>query len=196
MKFDVRAFSRNKSGIAATEFALLLPVLLILFFGVVEGSDALTQSRRVTLAANTLADLAAQETELLESAADDLFRGVEQIIATNGSPVDIKLVSVIANPDDDDSDGVPDGNPIVHWSYDNSSGGGEPYAPGSDYNALPNAALLDPNASIIVAEIDYPYTSAISHYFISAVTIDRLATRWPRRSLRVQLCSSPSVCTN
>ena len=191
-----RSFKTDRSGMAATEFALLLPLLLILFFGVVEGSDALAKSRRVTLAANTLADLAAQETELLESAADDLFKGVERIIDVSGASMTIRLVSVIANPDDDDLDGQPDGNPIVHWSYDNSPGGGEPYAPDTPYTRLPNAALLDANASIIVAEIDYPYTSSLTHYFISTINFDRIATRWPRRSLRVQLCSAPGTCTS
>ncbi len=185
------AFARDCRAMAATEFALLLPLLLVLFFGVVEGSDALTKSRRVTLAANTLADLAAQETELLESAADSLFVGVEEIIDVDGATMDIRLVSVIF--DDTDGDGTPD-NPVVHWSYDN--GGGEPYAAGAVYNNLPNPALLDVDTSVVVAEINYPYTSSLTHYFISSVTFDRIATRWPRRSLRVQLCSTPGNCTN
>ena len=108
---------------AATEFALLLPVLLIIFFGVVEGSDALSVNRRVALASNTLADLATQETELQTSDADDLFTGVEQIINVTGAAMDIRLISVIAG--DCDGDGTDDG-PSVHWSYDNS--GTEPLA--------------------------------------------------------------------
>lgn len=184
-------FSSDRRGMAATEFALLLPVMLILFFGVVEGSDALTKARRVTLAANTLADLAAQETDLLESSADSLFVGVEEIIDVDGAIMDIRLVSVVF--DDTDGDGTPD-SPVVHWSYDNA--GSAPYAAGDVYTSLPNPALVDVDASIVVAEIDYPYTSPFTHYFISGVTFDRIATRWPRRSLRVQLCSSPGNCTS
>ncbi len=188
---SVAAFGNDRRGMAATEFALLLPLLLVLFFGVVEGSDALTKSRRVTLAANTLADLAAQETELLESAADSLFVGVEEIINVDGASMDVRLISVVF--DDTDGDGTPD-SPVVHWSYDNS--GGEPYAAGAIYNNLPNPALVDVDTSVVVAEVNYPYTSSLTHYFISNVTFDRTATRWPRRSLRVQLCSSPDNCTS
>lgn len=191
---SVYRFLSDRAGMAATEFALLLPVLLILFFGVVEGSDALTKSRRVTLAANTLADLAAQETELLQNAADSLFVGVEEIINVNSAAITIRLISVIADPNDGDGDGLPDGDPIVHWSYDNS--GGEPYAPGAAFTKLPNASLLDPSASIVVAEIAFPYTSPLTGYFISSITFDRVATRWPRRSSRVQLCSAPGTCTS
>lgn len=187
----LRTLFSDRSGVAATEFALLLPVMAMIFFGVVEGSDALTKSRRVTLAVNTLADLAAQESELLESSADDLFEGVERIVNVNGATMTIRLVSVIAA----DKDG--DGNftdPVVHWSYDNS--GGEPYAPDADYTGLTNAALLDANASMLVAEITYPYRSNFTHYFIDTVNFDRIATRWPRRSGRVQLCRSLGDCTN
>lgn len=194
MKSVVHSLWKNRSGMAATEFALLLPVLLFIFFGVVEGSDALTVSRKVSQASNTLADLTAQETEIQTSAADDLFTGVEQIINIDGAVMDIRLISVIANPDDDDGDGNPDGNPIVHWSYDNS--GGTPIAAGQPYTGLANPALLDANASIIVAEISYPYTSPFSRYFVSTINFEESATRWPRRSFRVQLCTSPGNCTS
>lgn len=187
----ISAFAKNRSGMAATEFAIILPVLLLLFFGVVEGSDALSKSRRVTLAANTLADLAAQETELLESAVDSLFVGVEEIIDSGGATMDVRLISVIL--EDTDGDGNPD-SPVVHWSYDNT--GGEPYSAGAAYNKLPNPALLTADTAIIIAEVDFPYTSSLTHHFISTVNIDRMATRWPRRSLRVQLCSAPGNCTS
>ncbi len=182
---STRRFWSARSGLAALEFALILPVMVILFFGVVESSDALSQGRKVTLAVNTLADLAAQETEILTSEADDLLDGVEQIVGVNGGSATIRLVSVITDPDD---------NVIVHWSRDNA--GGQPYAPGAAYNDLPNAALLDPNASIIVAEIEYAYTSNLTHFIIPSVNFDRLATRWPRRAMRVQLCTSPGNCTS
>lgn len=191
MRPRIRNFASDCRGMAATEFALLLPVLLVIFFGVVEGSDALTKSRRVTLAANTLADLAAQETDLLESAADSLFVGVEEIVDVNGAAMDIRLVSVIF--DDTTGDGTPD-SPVVHWSYDNA--GGEPYAAGSVFNNLSDPTLLEIDSAIVVAEINYPYTSSLTRNFIKNVTFDRIAARWPRQSLRVQLCSAPGTCTS
>ncbi|MEM9013874.1 MAG: TadE/TadG family type IV pilus assembly protein [Pseudomonadota bacterium] len=182
---QLRAFHASTSGLAALEFALILPLLLTLFFGVVEGSDALSKSRKVALAVNTLADLTAQETEILASEADDLFDGIEQIIGNGGDSATIRLLSVVLNEDDDI---------VVHWSRDNS--GAEPYTPGSAYNDLPNNALLDPNASIVVAEIEFAYTSNLTHLFVSSINFDRQSTRWPRRSTRVQLCTSPGNCTS
>jgi len=178
-----KQYGQCQSGMAAIEFALIMPLLLILFFGVVEGSDALSQSRRVSLAVNTLADLTSQETDILTSDIDDLFDGVEQIVGAGGASMTIRLISVIPNSD---------GDPIVHWSRDNS--GGAPYAPGNPYTALPASTLLDPGASIIVGEVDFPYTSKLTHFFVSSIDLQESATRWPRRSLRVLLCSSPGNC--
>lgn len=182
---DAARFADCRAGMAATEFALLFPVLLIILFGVVEGADALSASRRVSLAANTLVDLASQENELMEDSLDDLFKGVEQIVEADGAPLDVRLVSVVADDD---------GDPVVHWSRDNQ--GGEPYAPGSAYGGLPQADLLDLNGSMLAAEISYPYTSKLTQHFISSITFEKLAARWPRQSLRVQLCASKGDCTS
>ncbi|WP_411817188.1 TadE/TadG family type IV pilus assembly protein [Hyphococcus sp. DH-69] len=179
-----KALKECQSGIAAIEFALIAPVLIIFLFGVIEGSDALSRSRQVTLAANTLADLVSQENELLVSDADDLFDGIEQIAAPSGGSISIKLVSVIKDPL---------GNNIVHWSRDNS--GNTPYLPGTPYNKLATSTLIDDGASIIVGEIDYRYTSKLSRIVMPAIRFHRTATRWPRRSVRVQLCRYKGLCT-
>ena len=174
-----------RSGLAAMEFALVSPLLILIFFGVVESADALARSRQVTLAVNTLVDLASQETKLQTADIDDLFDGIEQIIDDEDAPISIRLVSVINDPD---------GEPIVHWSRNNE--GGEPYQKGAEYENLPTSALIDPGSSILVAEITYAYTSKVSKLVIPSVNFEESATRWPRRSMRVQLCTTPTSCTS
>src|SRR5665647_3572895 len=44
-------------GIAATEFAVIVPIMLVMFFGVVEFSSGVAVDRKVTLVARTLSDL-------------------------------------------------------------------------------------------------------------------------------------------
>jgi Flp pilus assembly protein TadG len=51
---------RDRSGIAATEFAVIVPIMLVMFFGVVEFSSAVAVDRKVTLVSRTLSDLTAQ----------------------------------------------------------------------------------------------------------------------------------------
>lgn len=47
-------------GIAATEFSVIVPIMLVLFFGTVEFSSGVAVDRKVTLIARALSDLTAQ----------------------------------------------------------------------------------------------------------------------------------------
>jgi Flp pilus assembly protein TadG len=51
---------RDRRGIAATEFAIIVPMMLIMFFGVIEFSSGVAVDRKVTLVARTEADLTGQ----------------------------------------------------------------------------------------------------------------------------------------
>src|ERR1700736_3606913 len=51
---------RDRSAIAATEFAVIVPIMLVMFFGTVEFSSGLAVDRKVTLVARTLSDLTSQ----------------------------------------------------------------------------------------------------------------------------------------
>lgn len=177
-------FLKDVGGLAALEFAFIAPVMIILFFGVVEGSDAISASRRASLAVNTLADLVAQETNVSKKDAEDLFKGVESIIDPRGVDATFSLVSVVYDPDDKRVE--------VAWSLD--SDGKEPYAEGSEYKGLPSASLLDDASSLIVGELEYEYSSTISQYVFSSIQMNKLATRWPRRSFQVEYCKT--ACTS
>jgi Flp pilus assembly protein TadG len=47
-------------GIAATEFAVIVPIMLVMFFGTLEFSSGVAVDRKVTLVARTLSDLTSQ----------------------------------------------------------------------------------------------------------------------------------------
>ncbi|MFQ5563494.1 MAG: TadE/TadG family type IV pilus assembly protein, partial [Parvularculaceae bacterium] len=181
-------FWRAKTAMAATEFALILPVMTLLFFGMLEGADALSVKRKISHAANTLTDLAAQSTEISPAEIDDLFTGVERILEPNDtSSLTYNLVSVIRDPDS--------GEPVVHWSRDNA--GVEPYTRGGPFTNLEDASLLNAQTSLIVVEMSYQYNSRLTHHVFGApISFSETVKRWPRRSTRVQLCDpSPTNCT-
>ncbi|WP_245239772.1 TadE/TadG family type IV pilus assembly protein [Methylobacterium variabile] len=56
----LRPFFRDRRGTAAIEFAMLLPVLLMMLAGMLELSRATDMWRKITLLARTVADLASQ----------------------------------------------------------------------------------------------------------------------------------------
>jgi Flp pilus assembly protein TadG len=55
-----RDLARDRNGLAATEFAVIVPIMLVMFFGTVEFSSAVAVDRKVTLIARTLSDLTSQ----------------------------------------------------------------------------------------------------------------------------------------
>src|SRR5262245_49896006 len=50
----------DRRAIAATEFAVIVPLMLVLFFGTVEFSSGIAVDRKVTMVARTLSDLTSQ----------------------------------------------------------------------------------------------------------------------------------------
>src|SRR5580704_13068366 len=60
MRRAVANLWHDRSGIAATEFAVIVPVMLVMFFGTVEISSGVAVDRKVTLISRTLSDLVSQ----------------------------------------------------------------------------------------------------------------------------------------
>lgn len=55
-----KSFSRDDSGVAAIEMAFIFPVMLVLYFGLVDITNLLSANRKVTLTSSTIADLVTQ----------------------------------------------------------------------------------------------------------------------------------------
>ncbi|MEQ8936108.1 MAG: pilus assembly protein [Amphiplicatus sp.] len=184
----VRRAAGNRDGMAATEFALILPLMASIFFGMLEISDAMMASRRVVNATNALADLVTQEKKITTDDVPKIFEGAKQMLEpTDSSGVAMSLVSIKLSdngtPNDDSDDKV-----VVEWSRDNS--GGAPYAVGADYDKLDDITIIQSGVSLIVSELTYQYKSGLTSKILgSPITFDRMASRWPRRSTRVKLCT-------
>ncbi|MBL4618583.1 MAG: pilus assembly protein [Marinicaulis sp.] len=188
-KIGVKQALKCDSGMAAVEFALILPMLVFLFFGMLQTSESLTVNRRVSKAANTLSDLTAQLDTISPTQFDNLVTGVLEIMNPSSlTGVTIKVISVVPDPST--------GAPIVHWSRDKD--GNTPYAAGTDYLDLDDAVVLDVSGSVIVAEIYYPHTLSVANYiFQGPLAFEERSVRWPRSAgiTRIQFCTSPGSCT-
>ena len=60
----IAAIRASDEGIAAVEFALILPLMLTMYFGSVEVTKAVRGSSKVDLVANTLANISSQQTAM------------------------------------------------------------------------------------------------------------------------------------
>lgn len=60
MPAPLRRFAADQSGVSAVEFAILLPLMLTMYLGGVEVSQAVSADRKTTLVSHTVGDLVAQ----------------------------------------------------------------------------------------------------------------------------------------
>jgi Flp pilus assembly protein TadG len=60
----LRRFAADQSGVSAVEFAILLPLMLTMYLGGVEVSQAVSADRKTTLVAHTIGDLIAQQSNV------------------------------------------------------------------------------------------------------------------------------------
>ena len=136
----MRRAANARSGASALEFALILPVALILYAGAVEVNNALTVYRRTMQVATTAADLTAQVRSVTKSDISDIQAAATSILTPySTAPLKIVLSSVVA---DDNNVGK------VEWSCANK---GAAHTKGTVFN-VPNG-LTDRKSSVIVAEV-------------------------------------------
>jgi Flp pilus assembly protein TadG len=84
-----RVFWRDEKGLAAVEFAMILPVMLFLYLGMVELSRGVRAARQVDIASETVADLIGQNQ--IASCPTD---GSTPLVASNGTPAMICLTYI------------------------------------------------------------------------------------------------------
>lgn len=170
--------ARDCNGVSAIEFALLLPVMITMYMGAVELSHALTVDRRVSSVASAVADLTAQ-TEAVDSAQiQDIFTASSSIL----TPYDVNPISIVVTSVEADEDNET----TVGWSCAHQ---GSKRAEGSEIT-LPGG-LTQPFSSIIMAEVEYSYTSPIGDIISGGMTFKETFYLRPRRSLKVEWQGAP-----
>lgn len=111
-----KRFRRDRRGIAAIEFALVVPLMLAMYLGTIEISAAVSINRKVSRIASTVADLVTQQTDVAKS---DL-QGIMEIGAALLFPYDSdKPVITIVAIDVESS--YPKGGKVV-WSRRDNKG--------------------------------------------------------------------------
>ena len=93
------ALFKSNSGIAAVEFAMTLPIMLVLFFGTVEMSNAVAVYRKVTLMAHTLSDLTSQSEEVQDSDLTNFFAARTGVMMPySPTPITQTITEIWVNP--------------------------------------------------------------------------------------------------
>jgi Flp pilus assembly protein TadG len=169
----LRGFARDARGVSAVEFALIAPVMLALYLGAAQMTAALNADRKVTGAANAVADLVAQDDFVTDGELDDIYAASDAIVFPN-DPADLALRITSIRMD-------ADGEVFVDWSEGRGlSARGQDEVP-----ELPDG-LLAPMNSIVMVEAQYPFNGPFPKESGPLVTLSDTAYLRPRRSAWVR----------
>ena len=144
-----RNFKRNEQGVAAIEFAMLLPVIILIFVGTVEVSRYVLMNQKVENAAHSVVDIINRHFQIT---GDDIER-IVNTVPLMVEPFDSAGVEVVIT-----SIHVPEGEtePTTKWQCDFSSGKS---LVSSGEGAIPNLPQLEleERDQIITGEIFIKY---------------------------------------
>ncbi len=191
-------FVRGRGGVAAVEFALMVPAMMTIWVGMVVATDALTADKRVTLLARTLADMTTQMQAVSQSDLDSIFQATESIMWPQpANRLGMRVTAI-------DIDG--NGTAFVDWSAVPSNsllkGNYSALARCTRYTALP-AGLKVARTSVVLAEVSMHYQASVATQIVDemfkgtavngAMPLgDRLYMR-PRQSTKVQFNPPPAA---
>lgn len=143
---------RAERGVAAVEFALVMPVMLLVYLGTLEASSLITMDRKVQSVAGALGDLVARvDQKVTASQLQDYFRAASGIM-TPYSPTDVLQVVTAVK--------VVDGVPEVIWTRQYLNGvysSTTPHTVGDEYPLPAEMIAISDNRMIIAAEASYSY---------------------------------------
>ena len=155
-----KTFAKSESGISAVEFALIAPLMAVIYFGCIELSLMMTLDRKVTGATAALGDLTARASNVTNDDLSDIFEATRMVMQPSDmSKADMRVTSLIDDGTDaDSSDGI---DAKVVWS----DACGSLSALATDATVTIPANLVPTNGTIIMAEIEYPFDSPIGFFF-------------------------------
>jgi len=168
----------DQSGIAAVEFALILPIMLLLFLGSFETTNLVLAYMKLEASAETAADLVAQtrvNTVLQSTDFTNITNAAKQVLSplpTSGVLLKIAFASVTYNT----------GSAVIDWHTEVNSA-----TPITTANIPNNASLANlgnqasgSTDSVIIVTLTYSYSSPYTYILSSSYTLTESAFNRPR----------------
>ncbi len=141
----LRRFARDERGVGAIEFAILFPVLLMLYLGAFELTVGLNVSKRASRSAGSIADIVSQQSSVTKSVLATMPSVAGAIFApysTTGLTLKITGITIDAT-----------GKATVAWSW--AQDGTRPYASGTTVTVPAN--MNQASTFLVRSELALPY---------------------------------------
>lgn len=171
---------RDRRGIAATEFAIIVPMMLVMFFGTLEFSSGVAVDRKVTLMARTLSDLTSQNIAVTDIQLTNFFAAATGIMTPYPStPTNSTISELYVDPTTKAA--------RVQWSQ-----GSAPRGAGTTV-AIPTALQVG-GTYLIYSEVNYLYVPTVGYIMAKAgINLSDFSYTRPRQSTCVMY--KTAVCT-
>lgn len=169
-----RRFVGDRQGVGAIEFAILFPILVMLYVGAFEITIGLSMSKRAGRAAGMITDVVTQQKSVTKSWLADMPSVASAVFVPYGSTgLTIKITGIAL-------DGTA--NPRVAWSW--AQDGSRPYVANSA-TTVP-ADMKKANIFLVRTELSIPYKLFLFAPNLvpndSTITISRIYYYLPRAS--------------
>jgi Flp pilus assembly protein TadG len=171
----------NNSGVAAVEFAMIIPIMAALLIGTNEFSAGVAVDRKVTIMARTLSDLTSQNTDVDDAKLTNFFNAGKAVMTPYPStPVQGTITELYINPSTLKA--------RVQWSK-----GAAARSPG-DIVEIPDALKMA-GTYLIYSEVTYKYVPSVAWFMnkVDGITLTDVSFTRPRQALCVKY--NTTVCT-
>ncbi|MHC1944924.1 pilus assembly protein [Bradyrhizobium sp. UFLA06-06] len=180
---SVAALCNDRRGLAAVEFAFVLPLMLVLFFGTVEFSSGVAVDRKVTLMARAASDLTSQSTQVVDADLQNFFSASVGIMTPyDPTPTKVTLSEIYV-----DASKVA----RIQWSKAGVMATGATQATltassrsqGDVVTSVVPAALLVADTYLIFSEVSYKYVPTVGYVMAKGgINLSDVAYTRPRQS--------------
>lgn len=194
---SVAALGHDRRGLAAVEFAFIVPLMLVMFLGTVEFSSGVAVDRKVTLMARAASDLTSQATAVVDTDLQNFFSAAVGIMTPyDASPTKITLSEIYI-----DNSNIA----RIQWSKAGTIATGATQATvttstrsqGDVVTSLVPASLLIAGTYLIFSEVSYKYMPTIGYVMAkSGINLSDVAYTRPRQSLCVNYSSTSATASN
>jgi Flp pilus assembly protein TadG len=171
----------DTSGLAAVEFAMIIPLMAMMLLGTYEFSTGVAIDRKVTIMARTLSDLTSQNTSVTDVKLTNFFNAGSAIMTPYPStPVEGTITELWVNPTTLKA--------RVQWSK------GTHARSAGDIVEIPEALKIG-GTYLILSEVQYKYVPSVAWFInkVNGITLSDVSYTRPRQGLCVMY--NTTVCT-
>jgi Flp pilus assembly protein TadG len=148
IRAGLQRFRQDRRGVSAVEFALVAPLLILIFLGINELCKAMMVQRKVSHAASAIGDLVAQAPTMDKDQIDQIFAaGTATVVPFDSSLLNLRLTSITV-----------DENNVAKVDWSRGKGMSALSKPESNF---PAGIATIKGESVIFAETSYTYSSPI-----------------------------------